>query len=83
MEVVLYHYLFKKMTINTHIIIETKSDELFIIGSDKQNPLDDLILSKGVLSIDNLGFGISLAEVKSIECWDGDKNKEIAHIKFI
>ena len=71
------------MTINTHIIIETKSDELFIIGSDKQNPLDDLILSKGVLSIDNLGFTISLAEVKSIECWDGDKNKEIAHIKFI
>lgn len=50
------------MTINTHIIIETKSDELFIIGSDKQNPLDDLILS-----IDNLGFAISLAEVKSIE----------------
>lgn len=66
------------MTTNTHIIIETKSGELFIIGSDKQNPLDDLILS-----IDNSGFGISLAKVKSIECWDGNKNKEIAHIKFI
>lgn len=71
------------MTTNTHIIIETKSDELFIIGSDNKNPLDDLILSKGILSIDNSGFAISLTKVKSIKCWDGDKNKEIAHIKFI
>lgn len=68
---------------NTHIVIETKSGELFIIDSDKQNPLDDLILSKGILSIDNSGLYISLTKVKSIEGWDGDKNKEIAHIKFI
>lgn len=71
------------MTTNNHIIIETKFGELFIISSDNKNPLDDLILSKGVLFIDNSGFGISLAKVKSIECWDGNKNKEIAHIKFI
>lgn len=68
---------------NTGMGITMKSGDYFEVSSDKQNPLDDITLFKGILSIDDTDFKVSINEVKSIECWDNDQQMDdMAYIEF-
>lgn len=68
---------------NTGMAITMKNSDFFEFSSDKQNPLDDITLSEGILSVDNTDFKVSINEVKSIECWDNDQQMDdMAYIEF-
>ena len=68
---------------NTGMAITMKNGDFFEFSSDKQNPLDDITLFKGILSVDNADFKVSINEVKSIECWDNDQQMDdMAYIEF-
>lgn len=68
---------------NTGIIIRSKTGSNFEFSSDKQNPLDEITLSDGVLSVDGTQFHININEIKSIECWDNDQQMDdMAYIEF-
>ena len=69
---------------NTGLSITMKNGDYFEISSDKQNPLDDITLSEGILSVDDTDFKVSISEVKSIECWDNDQQMDdMAYIEFV
>ena len=68
---------------NTGLSITMKNGDFFEFSSDKQNPLDDITLSEGILSVDDTDFKVSINEVKSIECWDNDQQMDdMAYIEF-
>lgn len=68
---------------NTGLSITMKNGDYFEVSSDKQNPLDDITLSEGILSVDDTDFKVSINEVKSIECWDNDQQMDdMAYIEF-
>lgn len=68
---------------NTGLSITLKNGDCFEFSSDKQNPLDDITLSEGILSVDDTDFKVSIDEVKSIECWDNDQQMDdMAYIEF-
>ena len=68
---------------NTGLSITMKNGDFFEFSSDKQNPLDDITLFEGILSVDNTDFKVSINEVKSIECWDNDQQMDdMAYIEF-
>lgn len=68
---------------NTGMGITMKSGDFFEFSFDKQNPLDDITLFEGILSVDDTDFKVSINEVKSIECWDNDQQMDdMAYIEF-
>lgn len=68
---------------NTGLSITMKNGDFFEFSSDKQNPLDDITLFEGILSVDETDFKVSINEVKSIECWDNDQQMDdMAYIEF-
>ena len=68
---------------NTGLSITMKNGDFFEFSSDKQNPLDDITLFEGILSVDDTDFEVSINEVKSIECWDNDQQMDdMAYIEF-
>lgn len=68
---------------NTGLSITMKNGDYFEFSSDKQNPLDDITLFEGILSVDDTDFKVSISEVKSIECWDNDQQMDdMAYIEF-
>ena len=68
---------------NTGMAITMKNGDFFEFSSDKQNPLDDITLFEGILSVDDTDFEICINEVKSIECWDNDQQMDdMAYIEF-
>lgn len=68
---------------NTGLSITMKNGDFFEFSSDKQNPLDDITLYEGILSVDDTDFKVSINEVKSIECWDNDQQMDdMAYIEF-
>lgn len=68
---------------NTGLSITLKNGDFVEFSSDKQNPLDDITLSEGILSVDDTDFKVSINEVKSIECWDNDQQMDdMAYIEF-
>ena len=68
---------------NTGLSITMKNGDFVEFSSDKQNPLDDITLSKGILSVDETDFKVNINEVKSIECWDNDQQMDdMAYIEF-
>lgn len=68
---------------NTGIIICSKIGDFFEFDSDKQNPLDDITISDGVLSVDGTQFCMNINEIKSIECWDCNQQMtDMAYIEF-
>lgn len=68
---------------NTGMAITLKNGNYFEISSDKQNPLDDITLSKGILSVDGMDKNIPVNEIKSITCWDNDQQMDnMPYIEF-
>lgn len=68
---------------NTGLSITLKNGDCFEFSSDKQNPLDDITLSEGILSVDDTDFKASISEIESIDCWDNDQQMDdMAHIEF-
>ena len=68
---------------NTCMAITLKNGDYFEIASNKQNPLDDITLSKDILSIDGINKNIPINEIKSISCWDNDQQMDdMAYIEF-
>lgn len=68
---------------NTGLSITMKNGDSVEFSSDKQIPLDDITLSKGILSVDDTDFKVSINEVKSIECWGNDQQMDdMAYIEF-
>ena len=68
---------------NTGMAITMKNGDFFEFSSDKQNPLDDITLFEGILSVDETDFKVNINEVKSIECWDNDQQMDdMAYIEF-
>lgn len=68
---------------NTGLSITMKNGDFVEFSSDKQNPLDDITLFEGILSVDDTDFKVSISEVKSIECWDNDQQMDdMAYIEF-
>lgn len=68
---------------NTGMAITMKNGDFFEFSSDKQNPLDDITLSEGILSVNDTDLKASINEVKSIECWDNDQQMgDMAYIEF-
>lgn len=68
---------------NTGMAITMKNGDFFEFSSDKQNPLDDITLSEGILSVNDTDLKTNINEVKSIECWDNDQQMDdMAYIEF-
>lgn len=68
---------------NTGLSITMKNGDFVEFSSDKQNPLDDITLFEGILSVDETDFKVNINEVKSIECWDNDQQMDdMAYIEF-
>lgn len=68
---------------NTTLVITMKNGDFFEFCSDKQNPLDDITLSKCVLSIDGTNFKVNINKIKSIQCFDNDQQMDdMAYIEF-
>ena len=68
---------------NTTLVITMKNSDFFEFCSDKQNPLDDITLSKCVLSIDGTNFKVNINKIKSIQCFDNDQQMDdMAYIEF-
>ena len=68
---------------NTGLSITMKNGDFVEFSSDKQNPLDDITLFEGILSVDETDFKVNINEVKSIECWDNEQQMDdMAYIEF-